>query len=587
MNYCKKLGAVLLVVILLFSIIPTTVFANAESATMSEEFSKVLTDGKVVLDFAKPTSMEDEMIYVALENFLLHIEDFDFINYSYQFDISTFPSDFSKIDLTRFSLNENRHIESEETHTVDVVWNYDEDVLKEAKSIVENFPDEWSTGIYLELSDLELINYCVYNKPLHNNYNGPLANYSSQLKDAVGGSNFYFDVQLHGQADPLFYTGNGGNGRLMHNNIGYCAVGVVSAKADHAIYVPENTPDTKDALIAAAQKRVDDYIGKNVIKITDSEETVSAYYEKELAAYDASLTAAIAKLDEVRALLAEEEAKEESLRDLNRIQGYTRDITACEQLLELIAKEEQKEKPDFIEMKSFTDTSHDIYDAFDNKVRFIHDFEEGGIYHFLNDAAGEYIFDVEVVEKGETYKFVVIKDDTKLTVPTYASTDFKTNISVSTDSSEVPLDTNIKVDKITHGKEHHRICKVLDIEDGEMFDIKLHSNSADKHITKLENGKFLVKIPVPGKYKGKEVVVFYVDADDKITEYTTTVDKHGYACFETDHFSIYTLAAKSDNTPPSPSTGDNSNIFLWLTLLLISGFAITVMTCHRKQQVNR
>jgi len=573
MNYCKKIGAVLLMVILLFSMIPTTVFANAESATMSEEFSKALTDGKLVLNFAKPASKDDIMAFIAAENFAFNHEN-------YMFSDLSFTEDFSRVDLTMFlSATE------QETHTVDVVWNYDADVLKEAKSIVESFPAEWKTNFLLQLTDLELINYCVYNKPIQNNYNGALANYSSQLKDAVGGNNFYVEVQLHGQADPLFYRSNGGTARLMHNGIGYHAFDSISAKANHAIYVPENTPDTKDALIAAAQKRVDDYLGKNVINISDSGETVSDFYEKELAAYDASLTAAIAKLDDVRALLAEEEAKEESLRDLNLIQGYTRNITACEQLLELIAKEEQKEKPDFIEMKSFTNTSWDIWIAFDNKVRFIHDFEEGGIYHFLNDAAGGYIFDVEVVEKGETYKFVVIKDDTKLTVPTYASTDFKTQVSVSTDSSEVPLDTNIKVDKIPHGKEHDRICKVLDIEDGEMFDIKLHSNSADKHITKLENGKFLVKIPVPGKYKGKEVVVFYVDANDKVTEYTTTVDKHGYACFETDHFSIYTLTAKSDNTP-SPGTGDDSNIFLWMTLLLVSGVALIVMTHRRKVRAN-
>jgi hypothetical protein len=530
MNYFRKLVSVLLIVVILLTITPATLFANA--VKMSEEFRAVLTDGKLVLNSAKPESMDDEIIWIAAD-------DFYFGNLNFMFNPDTFSEDFSKVELSMYA-------EETEKHIVDVVWNYDAEILEGAQAIADDFPEEWSSYIHLELSDLELINYWAYYTP--GRKSGALANYSSELKSALGESNFYFEVQVYGGGYIPFYTTNGGVARMLHNGIVYKSLGGINAKANHVIYVPENTADTKEALMAAAQKRIDDYIGENVIKITDSGETVSEYYDRELAVYDANLADAIAKLDEVRVLLAAEEAKEESLRDQNLIDYYTRDIASCEQIIELINNEQQKEKPDYIdfnEVNEMTDTAMIIFQAYNDKISFNGDFAEDGIYHFLSNATGGYIFDVEVLEKGETHKFVIIKDDTKLAVPTFASTDFKTNVQVSTDSSEVPLDTLIKVEKITHGEEHERICGTLEIKDGEIFDIKLHSGSLDDYITELKNGKFKVRLPIKNEYKGKELVVYYVDANGNKTKYNVTV-KNNFAFFETDHFSIYTLTYESE-----------------------------------------
>lgn len=473
MNQFKKVCSVLLVFVMLLSIIPTTVFAIAESSKMSEEFSKVLTDGKLVLNYAKPTSMDDEMVWIVAD-------DFYFRNPNFMFNPDTFTEDFSKVELTMYA-------EETEKHIVDVVWNYDAEVLDGAEELVANFPDEWSSYIWLELSDLELVNYWTYYSP--GIKSGALANFSSEFKYVLGESNFYFEVQTYGGGREPFYTANGGVARLLHNGIVYKALGGISAKANHVIYVPESTADTKEALLAAAQKRIDDYIGKNIVRITDSGETVSDY-----------------------------------------------------------------------------ETEYSDY------------FEEDGLFYFLNSAAGGFVFDVEVLEKEEIHKFVIIKDDTKLSVPNFASADFKTKVSVSTDSSEVPLDTVIKVEKITHGEEHERICGTLEIKDGEIFDIKLHSGSLDDYITELKNGKFKVRLPIKNEYKGKELVVYYVDANGNKTKYNVTI-KNNFAFFETDHFSIYTLTTVSDDvqTPPttpdenitSPNTGDNNNISLWFVMLFV------------------
>ena len=92
-----------------------------------------------------------------------------------------------------------------------------------------------------------------------------------------------------------------------------------------------------------------------------------------------------------------------------------------------------------------------------------------------------------------------------------------------------------------------------------MYDIKLYSSAKAEYITKLDNGKFEVKIPVSKKLEGKTLVVYYVDEDNNITEHEVNI-KDGYAIFETDHFSIYTLAEKKINNENLENSGKGEAI---------------------------
>lgn len=112
-----------------------------------------------------------------------------------------------------------------------------------------------------------------------------------------------------------------------------------------------------------------------------------------------------------------------------------------------------------------------------------------------------------------------------------------------------------------------KIIKLLNVENSETFDLKLYSESLEKYITKLDDGRFEVKIPISKELEGKNLVVYYVDQNDKLTEHEVIV-KDGYAIFTTDHFSICTLAEvkvtednKEDNKEENNGniTGDNSN----------------------------
>lgn len=182
-------------------------------------------------------------------------------------------------------------------------------------------------------------------------------------------------------------------------------------------------------------------------------------------------------------------------------------------------------------------------------------YNEDGYYHFVTEIEDEgYVLTIN----GDEYYFGVIKDSSKINNNlTYASSDALSDIMVSANTNSIPLDTHIKTTKLTSGDEYNKIIKLVDVKTSESYDISLYSDSLEKNITKLEDGKFEVRIPISAELKDKDLKVYYVDENDKVIEYEVTV-KDGYAVFTTDHFSIYTLAGTEKNS--NPKTGDNYSL---------------------------
>lgn len=152
----------------------------------------------------------------------------------------------------------------------------------------------------------------------------------------------------------------------------------------------------------------------------------------------------------------------------------------------------------------------------------------------------------------------------KMYTPTFVSSDVATDVAISANSGTLPLDTLIRVNEITGGDQYEKIMKILALEDGEIYDLKLFSQALEKNITKLEDGSFEVRIPLSEKLKGKDLVAYYVDDNGNKEEHEVTI-KDGYAVFNTNHFSTYTLAEKITETEPietpdnTPSNEDNNN----------------------------
>ena len=171
---------------------------------------------------------------------------------------------------------------------------------------------------------------------------------------------------------------------------------------------------------------------------------------------------------------------------------------------------------------------------------------DGGMTHwnengFIDETTcGSYYFNIKINEG--TYRFAICKKDAEeLETPEYLASDIMSNISIKSNSTEVPLDTAISAEKITSDE----IEKALGTKVYVAFDISLYSKAKDKSITSIKNDKFIVSVPVPEILKDKKIIVYYINSNGERKEHIATV-KDGFAIFETDHFSTYALVEKTD-----------------------------------------
>ena len=217
-----------------------------------------------------------------------------------------------------------------------------------------------------------------------------------------------------------------------------------------------------------------------------------------------------------------------------------------------------------------------------------------------NTSADGKIYEAKVGNK--EYRFVIGKNTEKMYTPKLITSDFKTNIEVSTDNTNtIPLDTMIQIKELTSGEEYNKILKILNISNSEMFDISLFSNSVNKYISKLENGSFEVRIPINEKFKDKNLVVYYVDDIGKVTEYPVEVSNNE-AIFKTNHFSIYTLAELTEKEPNeegttkeeqtnnevnNPKTGDNIVTYIVIGVVEILGIIVCAVMYLKKKKDNK
>ena len=181
-------------------------------------------------------------------------------------------------------------------------------------------------------------------------------------------------------------------------------------------------------------------------------------------------------------------------------------------------------------------------EAYSDEMMDLYYYNEDAACYFLNDAE-EYTYGIQIDDA--IMEFAVVKDSSKVSeIPTSLITnDASSDITISSNSKEIPLDTLISVAKLTSGEEYNKIMQVLEIANSEIYDLKLYSKTTGDYITRLPNGTFEVKIPISDKLKDKVLTVYYVNANDEVEEHEVTIE-NGYAVFTTNHFSAYTLAEK-------------------------------------------
>ncbi|MDD2409814.1 MAG: hypothetical protein PHD03_03745 [Bacilli bacterium] len=187
-----------------------------------------------------------------------------------------------------------------------------------------------------------------------------------------------------------------------------------------------------------------------------------------------------------------------------------------------------------------------------NTLKLFPEDPESPLYDFslLGDESlmGNYYYNIKL--NNINYQFVIIRDSNKMTTPVYKSKDLKTNIGVSSSNGTIPLDANIFTNIIIETEDYKIKVNSNNIY---VVDIQLKSTSKTDYVAKLDNGKYLVSIPVPENLNGKEIIAYYISSAGKKEEHIVIV-KDGYASFETDHFSTYILAEKT--AEPNPQTYD-------------------------------
>lgn len=467
----------------------------------SDAFKQYLNaDGKLEIKAAAPTTLRDaqslfEVLYASVDGV------------SYR----NLSDDYSAVELTV----------NNETHMVDIVYTSDASIQSKLRPLTDNFPADIE---FFQVRDLELINYW-YNTAVGLE-DDTFSYYSGELKSYLENYNVTILVDNRAGMDGLLRTERKGFFLIKFDGTVYYESDVLGTAGNHILYVPTATADSADALMRAAQSRIDAYLGTDKAILSYAGTALDLWH---LAMY------------------------EEMRPDW---ETFDPDLTLAE----------------FIEMGNvFIPT----YDDFGTSEAVVFPLGISG----LNET--DPVFKVTI---GDSINYVVIKkDDSKMITPKYATADMVTNISISSDDSLIPLDTNVNAEKLTAGTEYERIMKLLDVESGETYDVKLYSPSLGDYVTELTDGTFQVKIPVPAALEGKNLIVYYVDASGKITEHAVTV-QGGFALFTTDHFSIYTLAEAKTTVKTSPATGDSNAMFLWISLVFVSMVGISAVIYRGKKR---
>lgn len=144
----------------------------------SEEFKKLLNkNGELVFNSVKPKN-EDEMFW--LPYILLNGSSW----------VKDYYTDYPSEDYTSLDLTINCGKINQETHRVNVVYNYDKKIKEKLQGFVDNFPKDLE---YFYVRDLELINYWINNVESDNTAN--LDDYSGEFKATINNNNieYYID----------------------------------------------------------------------------------------------------------------------------------------------------------------------------------------------------------------------------------------------------------------------------------------------------------------------------------------------------------------------------------------------------------
>lgn len=187
-------------------------------------------------------------------------------------------------------------------------------------------------------------------------------------------------------------------------------------------------------------------------------------------------------------------------------------------------------------------------------------------------------------------EYVIVKREELININ---SQDTTTNIKLETNTSVVPEDTTLVVEKITIGDFYNIVVVTLGdtIDKFVLYDITLKSNGVEVQ----PNGKVKISIPIPDGFNKEKLAVYRINEDGTKVKYDVKieiVEGKDYATFKTDHFSLYTLALDSETTNTEDNSNNNNildetpktgNIVIHYILAVVIVVALVGMTIIKKK----
>ena len=439
-----------------------------EVAKMETLIKKIAPNGKLKLDTVDPSKTgANKNLYDSLTT-AAFVKQYDIGEY----DAFVFPkSEYVETPyIELYYMNYEKNTQASYSQEVEIEYAKQDksinNILKEIKTKlnhdIEYYSKDYNNNF--NIVDLESLNYYYNTKNVKNQMaaNYLMPSYSSKIHELTNnvGFDFMFDPRAGGGAS-LFYEPVIGPINVLYNGVVVDNIDPIGFTLTNILYIPSDTPKTREAFIEAAQKRIDEYFPGQNIKVE--------YEDK------------ISELEE------------------------------CEYSWSVWNSETQSE---------------DYTPLFD-----------------LNNTNGEF-YTIQIGDA--TYLYFIVADSTKMNTPMVKSVDMNTNIKVETESYDVPLDTRLNVTKLDKNSEEFKeLAKKVKILDDNSYNIDLLSTSLDMKIEKLSNGNFKVYIPINKEYAEKTLVAVYVKDDGSLEEHEIKIE-NGYAIFETDHFSTYSIAEKEE-----------------------------------------
>jgi len=208
---------------------------------MSDNYkSHLSSNGKIELDASVPKN-EDDLI--SLLELLVWEDGISWGNFADDFSAMDFAVDY-------------------EIHRVEIEYHYDTAIAQKMRGYFNNLPLDQ----IFKVKDLELVNYWV--NTANNNDADTLDSYSGELKKLLGYNNIKYYVDNRAGGDEPFSTIRLGMAIFSYEDVVYYSTTMLSTDADHVIYVPSGTENTPNAMMEAAQNRIDEYIGEGKVELS-------------------------------------------------------------------------------------------------------------------------------------------------------------------------------------------------------------------------------------------------------------------------------------------------------------------------------